>query len=82
MTLLKAIKANVSISDLHPTLPICSRTAAKAPVPGVHGRGTAQAAPRVTWHTAQENSRFGLLEVVPNFEIAFQGLTISNHAHF
>lgn len=48
MTLLKAIKANVSISDLHPTILICSWTAAKVPVPGVCGRRTAQPSPGVT----------------------------------
>lgn len=39
MTLLKAIKARISISDLHPTLPICSWTSDKVLVPSVRDRG-------------------------------------------
>lgn len=85
MTLLKAIKANISMSDLHSTLPICSWTTDKVPVPsacGKGGTGTDCLKGHLSVCTAQEKSRFGLLEVVSKSEAAFQEPTESKHAHF
>lgn len=49
MTLLKAIKAKISISDLHPTLPIFSRTQTKTQCQAfVAGEGQAPTISRVT----------------------------------
>lgn len=69
MTLLKAIKANVSISDLHPTLPIYSWTPNQVPVPSVHGSGTGTDCPKcyLALCTAREKSRFGLLSLCLNY---------------
>lgn len=69
MTLLKAIKANVSISDLRPTLPIHSWTPNQVPVPSVHGSGTGTDCPKcyLALCTAREKSRFGLLSLCLNY---------------
>lgn len=49
MTLLKVIKANISISDLHLTLPICSWTQTKSQCQAfVAGEGRAPTVARVT----------------------------------
>lgn len=49
MTLLKAIKANISISDLHPTLLICSWTRKKSQCQAfVAGEGWEPTVSRVT----------------------------------
>lgn len=69
MALLKAIKANVSISDLHPTLPIHSWTPNQVPVPSIRGSGTGTDRPTgyLALCTAQEKSRFGLLRLCLNY---------------